>query len=146
MLMIPQDFYSSFTIKDLDWALMEKWTTLPSWATALQKQQLMEQFNKVTFVRHPFARLVSAFQNKVLDHSWFKNKLLKYNSTTEVKDGIPTFSQFVDYVLDQDPKTMNHHFEVMWTRCNVCQIKYDFIGKMETFDQDVSSLLKHVSL
>lgn len=147
MLSIPRESFDAFANDGASWKLMEKLTQLPESSTNKQRWAFMRGFTMVTFVRHPFTRLVSAYQEKILDRSWYVEDLLKLHSNTEVINGVPTFSQFVEYVLDQDPDKvkLNVHIEVMWQRCNVCQVNYDFIGKMETYDQDMNLLLDHVS-
>ena len=63
----------------------------------------------------------------------------------QVTDPVPTFNQFVQYVLSKPYGKWDRHYEIMWRRCNVCQIKYDFVGKLESFDQDVDQVYKYVS-
>ena len=63
----------------------------------------------------------------------------------QVTDNVPTFNQFVQYVLSKPYGKWDRHYEIMWRRCNVCQIKYDFVGKLESFDRDVDQVYKYVS-
>ena len=63
----------------------------------------------------------------------------------QVTDPVPTFNQFVQYVLSKPYGKWDRHYEIMWRRCNVCQIKYDFVGKLESFDRDVDQVYKYVS-
>ena len=37
------------------------------------------------------------------------------------------------------------HIDFYWRQCNICNIKYDVIGKMETFDTDMKYVMNFVS-
>ena len=100
---------------------------------------------RFSFVRHPFERLVSAYKDKVLhSHSTEKRNL---SSTT-------SFSSFVHYVLDEYQKNeecrksqnkycrpVDRHWNLYNFRCLYCDIPYDVIGKMESFNEDVKYIV-----
>lgn len=51
----------------------------------------------------------------------------------------------MDYVINAEgyfTKARDPHFMAMHDMCKPCQIPYDFIGKMETFDRDFEFLMK----
>ncbi|KAL8594634.1 hypothetical protein ACOMHN_011374 [Nucella lapillus] len=50
-----------------------------------------------------------------------------------------TFADFVHYVIKG--ANVNEHFRPMWEHCPPCLLRYDFLGKMETFQPDVHSIL-----
>ena len=54
--------------------------TLPEGFTTQEKLEIFNNFTMVTFVRHPFVRLVSTFKDKIMDGN-FKDwrKIVKYN-------------------------------------------------------------------
>lgn len=55
------------------------------------------------------------------------------------------FQEIVDYVINVEgyfKKVRDFYFMVMYDMCKLCQILYDFIGKMEIFDKDFSFLMK----
>ena len=37
------------------------------------------------------------------------------------------------------------NIDFYWRECDICNIKYDVIGKMETFDSDVKYVMNYVS-
>ena len=49
---------------------MKKMYNLPHSLTFNEKMALLNDSMKVTFVRHPFVRLVSAYQDKIVDHPY----------------------------------------------------------------------------
>lgn len=38
------------------------------------------------------------------------------------------------------------HIQSFASRCNICSLNYDFIGKMETFDQDLRHIIQEAHL
>lgn len=50
-----------------------------------------------------------------------------------------TFAQFVRHVING--VLVNEHFKPMSNRCPPCFLRYDFVGKLETFKEDVNYIL-----
>ena len=112
-------------------------------------------FNTFMFVRNPISRLISSYKAKFMKKSIGRDmekigneitKTFRPNSTqTSFKSGRPTFQEFVKYVLSWPKEklhTMNVHWKPQYLRCNPCQIKFDFIGKVETIGNDASFVMK----
>ncbi|XP_030628279.1 carbohydrate sulfotransferase 12-like [Chanos chanos] len=122
-------------------------------------KEKLEKYKKFIFVRHPYVRLISAYRDKfVKENQEFYTRygvhmLRKYgnNSSPPAKVKVahaagilPSFSNFIQYVTD--PETLKHglfdeHWRQMYHLCHPCQINYDFIGKMETMEEDAAFLL-----
>ena len=57
------------------------------------------------FVRHPFARLVSAYRDKVVRTNWrnfqtrIRKDLIKLPHDQRQPPGMPTFGEFADFIL-----------------------------------------------
>ncbi|XP_030628281.1 carbohydrate sulfotransferase 12-like [Chanos chanos] len=123
-------------------------------------KEKLEKYTKFIFVRHPYVRLISAYRNKFFkDNQEFYSTygvhmLRKYGNNSRPPANVkvahaagilPSFSNFIQYVTD--PETVKHrafdeHWRQMYRLCHPCQINYDFIGKMETIEEDSEHLLR----
>ena len=115
----------------------------------LSKYLQSQKYFTFAFVRHPFDRLVSAYIDKVLDT---KNTFYRHVSQTLLQNyGAITFENFLRFVLksmencnSQTTKCLNVidvHWQPYYQRCEFCDMKYDYIGRLETFNQDVKEVL-----
>ena len=88
-------------------------------------------------VRHPFERIVSAYQDKIVDGTTLKKSLQK-------KYGGVSFNDFTNMILDDSDKKcqkpnkchMNVHWKPFISRCGYCDIAYNIIVKAETIAED----------
>lgn len=106
---------------------------------------------KFIFVRHPFKRIVSAFEDKgnksrseepyFYAKYWDKIMKKQRGETNVNENSRPTFEEFINYLIETHPFLYDEHWAPYWTRCEPCLIKYDFIGKLETSKQDLEFLL-----
>lgn len=121
----------------------------------------LQHYTKFLFVRDPFVRLISAFRNKFArpNEDFYRQfgsvMVRRYGNVTgslpktaaeAFKAGIkPTFQQFVTYLLDPETekeRIFNEHWRQVYRLCHPCQVKYDFIGRLETLETDAEHLLK----
>lgn len=121
----------------------------------------LQAYTKFLFVRDPFVRLISAFRSKFqLENQEFYRRfavpmLARYANLTRPPASVHeaaraglrvSFANFVQYLLD--PLTerrggpFNEHWRQVHRLCHPCQIDYDFVGKLETLDQDAAHLLR----
>ncbi|XP_036788780.1 carbohydrate sulfotransferase 12 [Manis pentadactyla] len=120
----------------------------------------LKKYTKFLFVRDPFVRLISAFRSKFeLENEEFYRKfavpmLRMYSNHTSLPASVSeafsaglkvSFTNFIQYLLDPHTEKLapfNEHWRQAHRLCHPCQIDYDFVGKLETLDQDAAQLLQ----
>ncbi|XP_063056376.1 carbohydrate sulfotransferase 12-like [Engraulis encrasicolus] len=119
----------------------------------------LKKYTKFLFVRDPFVRLISAFRNKFeeLNEVFYKmygvDMLKRYGkypnppATHEqaLAAGVMNFSHFIQYLLDPETEKLvpyEPHWKQVYRMCHPCQINYDFVGKLETQNEDAEHLLR----
>ncbi|XP_019368509.1 PREDICTED: carbohydrate sulfotransferase 12 [Gavialis gangeticus] len=135
------------------------WRRYGKFSRHLMKIKL-KKYTKFLFVRDPFVRLISAFRSKFeLENEEFYRRfaipMLKlYSNHTSLPTSVSeafgaglkvSFSDFIQYLLDPRTEKMapfNEHWRQVYRLCHPCQIDYDFIGKLETLDEDAAHLLQ----
>ncbi|XP_058013093.1 carbohydrate sulfotransferase 12 [Ahaetulla prasina] len=135
------------------------WRRYGKFSRHLMKIKL-KKYTKFLFVRDPFVRLISAFRSKfeLANEEFYRRfaiPMLKLYSNysslpTSVSEAFEggfrvSFSDFIQYLLD--PRTeklapFNEHWRQVYRLCHPCQIEYDFVGKLETLDEDATYLLQ----
>ena len=118
----------------------------------------MEKFVKVLFTRDPYTRLVAGFIDKLVPpNGVFWDSLgtkavtafRKSPSQESLRHGHDvTFAEYARYVI-KSLKTgdgIDGHSMPVFQKCIPCQFHYDFIGKLETFEEDAMYLIKTLGL
>lgn len=122
----------------------------PNYLNDLEASKL----KKFVFVRHPFERIASAFSDKTRPEVYdiyFLNMwapiLKKYRGLEEATlDHVPTFKEFVMSLIDSPIESYNEHWQPFWYRCAPCNLKYDYVGKMETFSRDKDIIYDEIGI
>lgn len=101
---------------------------------------------KFVFVRNPYLRLISAYENKI-NRMIGKTDLWEKKPKAEVLRALQkdpsqinqpvSFSAFVDFVTSQDPVLSNGHWRPQHLVIASDKISYDFIGRLENFTNDI---------
>ncbi|CAH1785687.1 unnamed protein product [Owenia fusiformis] len=117
----------------------------------LERQKVLKNYVKVMFTRNPFSRLFSAYQDKfvsIYPEYWkygvhFLRKIRKDSSLTCGHD--MTLEEFLHFVIDdlkhRGVNNISKHWEPIHKHCDPCMIRYDIIGKLETFQDDLHDIL-----
>ncbi|XP_045109642.1 carbohydrate sulfotransferase 8-like isoform X2 [Portunus trituberculatus] len=113
---------------------------------------LINEYKKIMIVRHPFARVVSAYLNKIVGGRghWFRlsRKIIKkYRpQSSSLTSEISSFEEFVKYLVEDIPinddiqrkyhNTQDIHWMPFYANCAPCNIHYDAILNMESIGDD----------
>jgi Sulfotransferase family len=101
---------------------------------------------KFCFVRHPCTRLLSCYLDKIQRDRPQKIQILRQLGLPENRLDTPiTFDQFVRAVVEQPVSLMDPHWRVQYYQTMQIGIKYDFIGRLENFWDDVRVLEDRIS-
>lgn len=110
---------------------------------------LAESTVSFSMVRHPFERLTSAYQDKVVDDGQRGIVGFQVRDWMHENYGNLSFSNFLRTVLHfgsfqcssiQNCEEMNVHWRPYISRCAYCDVPYTVIVRSETFDTDVKFL------
>ncbi|XP_067947150.1 carbohydrate sulfotransferase 11-like [Watersipora subatra] len=90
--------------------------------------------NRLMIVRNPWARLASAYDDKIVVKKWSLKRMCAgwkpYQQMT-----MPTFAQFIDCVLHNPPKVYYEgHTHPLTSLCALCHMDYNIILKLEEMD------------
>lgn len=139
------------------------WRRYGKFSRHLMKVKL-KKYTKFLFVRDPFVRLISAFRSKFeLENEEFYRKfavpmLRLYANHTSLPASVSeafsaglkvSFANFIQYLLDPHTEKLapfNEHWRQVYRLCHPCQIDYDFVGKLETLDEDAAQLLRSLKV
>lgn len=91
-----------------------------------------------TFVRNPYARLISGWTDKVINEA--PGGGLK---AVTFPERLRDFDQFVAWLVDQDPAAINIHFR---PQSFLVPAEVDFIGRTETLAHDLGAVLSRIGL
>lgn len=126
-------------------------TSIHNFDFSFWRSEAYANATNVIFSRHPFERFLSAYLDKIgqpARQTSFRKIIMKCIRCKRPckyrtgKEAIP-FPLFVDAVLTK--KCRDRHWEPIYDLCLPCQIRYDFLVRMETFSRDVKCVLKAIN-
>jgi dermatan 4-sulfotransferase 1 len=102
---------------------------------------------KFVFVRNPYARLASAYIDKirknVVPHIVKKIRFSAAQFGIALSDPV-TFTQFVNIVCRQSLTEMDQHWYPQFYAGRFGIVNFDFIGRMEALDTDLTYVLERI--
>ncbi len=119
------------------------------------REDMFERYFKFAIVRHPLARLYSAYDNKfraVEDrqvrygyHPKNRRNVLRktqhfYNNSKRIY-----FARFVKFLTMANPTGYDWHWKPTYMLCNPCLTQFDYIGKLETIERDQGEIFQRLS-
>ena len=98
-------------------------------------------------VRHPIARLLSGYLDKIVARSeyWRIEDLPAYVA----EYGVPSFPQFVDFLFEKYPDPYNVddiHFNIQSNHCGLQHHSMDFVGHLDDLGPDFEEFAKSVDI
>ena len=105
------------------------------------------------FVREPYGRIFSAYNNKILDPNIFFWKGVGRNVIRTVRENPSedsltyghdvTFPEMIKFLITkfENGQGIDQHWSPMFKKCDPCKLSYDYIGKMESFTDDAHFLI-----
>ena len=115
---------------------------------SIQLQEINHLF-KFVFFRHPFERLVSTYADKFVNSQSksFMQPVVNFHRKKNPDQSIKymSFKLFIEYVVYE--VSTNHgytsgslHWWPATKLCKLCQVQYDFYGRIETIHDDVACI------
>jgi len=119
---------------------------------AEERVKMVDTFYKFIFVRHPLERILSAYRDKV-QYDFLRN--LPFQNPGKVKDHDADefmdldkegFHAFVKYLTKRVDLAAGGSRIRHWKRyvdlCGICSFDWDFVGKLETVNEDSQFVLE----
>lgn len=102
------------------------------------------KYKRFSFVRNPYTRLLSCYLHRIIgEPTSVSNKELKKLTGGRGGDQV-SFAEFIEIISSQDSKSQEAHWRRQSDDLSIDEIKYDFIGKLENIDNDLSKMLEMI--
>uniref|UniRef100_A0A8C2VF30 Carbohydrate sulfotransferase n=1 Tax=Chinchilla lanigera TaxID=34839 RepID=A0A8C2VF30_CHILA len=111
----------------------------------------LQHYFKFLFVRDPLERLLSAYRNKFGEIREYQQRygaeiVRRYRpgaGPSPAGDDV-TFTEFLRYLVEEDPERMNEHWMPVYHLCQPCAVHYNFVGTYERLEADANQVLEWV--
>ena len=118
-----------------------------------KRQVMLDTYFKFIVVRHPMDRLCSAFLGKLIHDGqpipYYRHlgmhlkKHYGHRHLSEMDKPVK-FSEFLMYISSTGRRHQNLHWSSYIDLCNPCKVKYDYIVKLETSNDDSSFIVNRL--
>ncbi|CAK8675216.1 unnamed protein product [Clavelina lepadiformis] len=117
---------------------------------------LSPQATRVISIRHPFARLVSGWNNKFGKKFVSRSGNVMFETMPDLRNyvgltaqpdenHIISFEDFVQYIADKGLNEVDIHFKAIEELCQPCDFPYDYVVKAETTINDLWWVLQRIN-
>jgi hypothetical protein len=97
-----------------------------------------------TFVRNPYARVLSAYLDKAVgfrDPNVWVHFAARHGLG---QDDEPSFGEFLNLIAAESPERMDPHWRPQTYATGIGVVPYDFVGALETFEEDLRFVIRRV--
>ncbi|XP_022096482.1 carbohydrate sulfotransferase 14-like isoform X2 [Acanthaster planci] len=109
----------------------------------------LKHYTKVLFVRNPLVRLLSAFRDKFVKLPTRVYVRMADRIIRRIRRERPpnpeqpdlTFTEFLTYIAAVKGRNGDPHWIPVFRACKPCQVRHDFVGKLETLQSDTAYLI-----
>jgi hypothetical protein len=143
-LVFADSWFRAISREDIKYA-KEKVFSRASKSKVVRKKVIDEYF-KFTVVRHPYARSVSAFNDKIIDASGYQEVVrnrIKYG-VKDTREVNKIFDDFLTSLERTNVMSLNYHFSCQTCLMAIKPEKLDYIGRGETLSEDLAYITKTV--
>ncbi|XP_038069143.1 carbohydrate sulfotransferase 11-like [Patiria miniata] len=116
----------------------------------------LDNYTNFIFVRHPFARVLSAYRSKFLQPNLAFQKstgvrIIKMYRQNATKESLATgkdvsFPEFIRYIVNAKTINFDGHWQPIYKMVLPCAVRFDYIGKLETGEEDAKYILKETKV
>lgn len=102
------------------------------------------KYFRFSVVRNPYTRILSCYLDRIVpaDSAPYRQLMQTLKRPAGEKIG---FAEFVRAICQQKPFDQNNHWRLQVAEIGLAQIAYDFIGKQETFAEDMARIWSRVA-
>lgn len=121
-----------------------------------EELDIRSQYTKLMNVRHPFARLLSAWHQKfhkdfhrlkMYVRKYGRTEIEKYEPYNSEKENVYSFEAFLQYIATSaDMLNFDYHWQTMHFQCMPCEMGYDIVTMQETSASDAVFVLEQNQL
>jgi len=139
------DYYDGKVLHDRDRSPLRRLTDLKLGAPLSALASRGYRF--VTFVRNPYARLLSCYRDKILHNGPQKRQVLRgLGFPADDLTRPVSFEEFVRAVARESDYAMDVHWRPQTSQIFFEALNYSFIGRFENYQEDFEALFGHLGI